>query len=76
VWNDDSNTSQVDGHYIVNAFANYDFGNGITGALNVGNLLNKIVPAGTAGAINGSSTLVGAGMEPGRTFGASLRYAF
>ena len=76
VWNDDSNTSQVGGHYIVNAFANYDFGNGITGALNVGNLMNKVVPAGTAGAINGSSTLIGAGMEPGRTFGASLRYAF
>lgn len=76
VYNDDANSSQVKGHYIVNAFANYDFGGGLTGALNIGNLFDKVAPAGTAGMIAGSTTLVGAGMEPGRTMGVSLRYGF
>lgn len=76
VFNDDANSSQVKGHYIVNAFANYDFGNGLTGAVNIGNLFDKVAPAGTAGLIAGSTTLVGAGMEPGRTMGVSLRYGF
>ena len=70
------NVNTIDGHYIVNAFANYEFGNGLTASLNVGNLFDNLVPAGGGGFVSGSSKVFGAGVEPGRTFSASLRYAF
>jgi outer membrane receptor protein involved in Fe transport len=70
------NTIEIDGHYIVNAFANYDFGNGLTGSLNVNNLFDKFYPAGDAGFVGGSTKVVGAGIQLGRTINASLRYAF
>ncbi len=76
VFADGGNTQTIDGHFIVNAFANYDFGNGLTASLNVSNLLNKIAPAGDGGFVGGSSTVLGAGVETGRIMGASLRYAF
>ena len=70
----DSNTESVNGHYIVNAFVNHEFGNGIVGSLNINNLLNKLYPAGTAGLITGN--IYGAGVETGRTVSATLRYKF
>ena len=76
LWTSDSNTTRINGHYIVNAFANYDFGNGITAALNIGNLLDKVHPSTSGGFIGGSNKIFGTGAETGRTFSASVRYAF
>ena len=70
----DANTDSVNGHYIVNAFVNHEFGNGIVGSLNVNNLLNKLYPSSTAGLIGGN--VYGAGVETGRTVSATLRYKF
>ena len=72
----DDNVNTIDGHYIVNAFANYDFGKGLTGAVNVSNLFNKLAPAGGGGFVGGSTTVFGTGVEAGRTLSASVRYAF
>ena len=72
----DNNVNTIDGHYIVNAFATYDFGNGMSAALNVANLFDKLAPAGGGGFVGGSSTVFGAGVEAGRTISASLRYSF
>jgi outer membrane receptor protein involved in Fe transport len=76
VYTGGDNVNRIDGHYIVNAFANYDFGNGLTGSVNISNLADKLYPASGGGFINGSSTLFGAGVETGRTISASVRYAF
>lgn len=70
----DSNTESVKGHFIVNAFVNHDFGNGVVGSLNINNLFNKLYPAGTAGLISGN--IYGAGVETGRTVSATVRYKF
>ena len=70
------NVNKIKGHYIVNAFVNYEFGNGITAALNVNNLFDKVYPAGGGGFVGGSTTVFGAGVETGRTINASVRYAF
>ena len=76
VFSGDNNVNTIDGHFIVNAFANYDFGNGITAALNVNNLFDKVYPAGGGGFVGGSTTVFGGGVETGRTINASVRYAF
>jgi outer membrane receptor protein involved in Fe transport len=76
VFTGDDNTNTIDGHYIVNAFANYEFGNGLTASVNINNLLDKLAPAGGGGFVGGSSTVFGAGVETGRTISASIRYAF
>lgn len=76
VFTGDDNGNRIGGHYIVNAFANYDFGRGLTASVNVGNVFNKLFPASGGGFINGSTTLFGAGVETGRTMSASVRYAF
>ena len=76
VFADNSNTTTIDGHYIVNAFANYDFGKGLIGSVNVNNLFNKIYPTAGGGFIAGSTTVFGAGVNTGRTMSASLRYKF
>jgi outer membrane receptor protein involved in Fe transport len=76
VFTGDDNVNNINGHFIVNAFANYDFGNGLIGSLNVNNLLDKVYPAGGGGFVGGSSTVFGAGVETGRTINASVRYAF
>jgi outer membrane receptor protein involved in Fe transport len=73
---DNSNTAKIDGHYVVNAFVNYNFGNGLVGSLNANNLLNKVYPTGGGGFVNGSTTVFSAGLETGRTLSASLRYNF
>jgi outer membrane receptor protein involved in Fe transport len=70
----DANTSSVAGHYIVSAFVNHDFGNGVIGSLNVNNLFNKLYPSSTAGLISGN--VYGAGVETGRTISATVRYKF
>ena len=71
-----NNVETIDGHYIVNAFANYEFGNGLTASLNVNNLLDKLYPAGGGGFVGGSTKVFGAGLETGRTISATMRYAF
>ena len=76
VFTGNDNVNKIDGHYIVNAFVNYDFGKGITGSLNVNNLLDKVYPAAGGGFAGGSTTLFSAGIETGRTISASVRYAF
>lgn len=76
VYTGNDNVNKIDGHYIVSAFANYEFGNGITGSLNVNNLLDKVYPAGGGGFVGGSSSIFGTGAENGRTISASLRYSF
>ena len=76
VYTGDDNTATIDGHYIVNAFANYEFGNGLTASVNVNNLFDKLYPAGGGGFVGGSTTVFGAGLETGRTANVSLRYAF
>lgn len=76
VYTDGANTTTIDGYYVVGGFVNYDFGNGFVGALNVNNLLNKLHAVGSGGFVNGSSTVLGAGVENGRTISASLRYQF
>ncbi len=76
VFTGNDNVNTIDGHFIVNAFVNYDFGNGISAALNVNNLLDKVYPASGGGFVGGSSTVFGAGVETGRTINASVRYAF
>lgn len=70
------NVNTIDGHYIVNAFANYDFGNGLIASLNAGNVFDKLAPAGGGGFVAGSTTVFGAGVETGRTLSASVKYAF
>lgn len=69
------NTTSIDGHYVVNAFFNYDFG-GIIASVNVNNLFDKLYPTGGGGFVNGSSRVFGAGLETGRTISASLRTQF
>jgi outer membrane receptor protein involved in Fe transport len=76
VFTGDDNVNTINGHYVVSAFVNYDFGNGLTGSLNVNNLLDKVYPASGGGFVAGSSTVFGAGVETGRTISASVRYAF
>jgi outer membrane receptor protein involved in Fe transport len=76
VFTGNDNVNTINGHFIVSAFANYEFGNGLTGSLNVNNLLDKVYPAGGGGFVGGSSTIFGAGVETGRTINASVRYAF
>jgi outer membrane receptor protein involved in Fe transport len=76
VYTGNDNVNRIDGHFIVNAFANYDFGNGFIGSLNVNNLFDKVYPAGGGGFVGGSTTVFGAGVETGRTISASVRYAF
>lgn len=76
VYSDGSNTTRINGHYIVNAFVNYDFGNGLVGSLNVNNLFDKLYPASGGGFVGGSSTVFGAGVETGRTISASVKYNF
>jgi outer membrane receptor protein involved in Fe transport len=76
VFSGDANTTTIDGHSIVSAFANYEFGNGLTGSLNVNNLFDKLYPAGGGGFVAGSSTVLGTGVQTGRTINASLRYQF
>ncbi len=76
VFTGDDNGNTIDGHYVVNAFVNYDFGNGITASLNVNNLLDKAYPVGGGGFVGGSTTVFGGDVETGRTVSASLRYAF
>jgi outer membrane receptor protein involved in Fe transport len=70
------NVNRIDGHYIVNAFANYEFGNGFVGSLNVNNLFDKLYPAGGGGFIGGSTTVFNTGVQTGRTISASVRYQF
>lgn len=76
VFADGNNTTTIDGHYVVNAFVNYDFGKGLIGSLNVNNLFNVVYPTGGAGFVAGSSSIVGAGVENGRTVSASIKYKF
>lgn len=76
VYADGGNTTTIDGHYIVNAFVNHDFGNGLTGSLNISNLFDNVYPASGAGFVAGSNSVVGAGVETGRTISASVRYNF
>jgi outer membrane receptor protein involved in Fe transport len=76
VYTGNDNVNKIGGHYIVNAFANYEFGRGITLAVNVNNLFDKVFPASGGGFVGGSNTVFGAGVENGRTINASLRYAF
>jgi len=76
VYTGGDNVNTIDGFYIVNAFANYDFGNGLTASLNAGNLFDKLAPAGGGGFVGGSSKVFGAGVETGRTISASVKYAF
>jgi outer membrane receptor protein involved in Fe transport len=75
VYADGNNVRKVDGHYIVSAFVNYDFGRGITGSVNVNNLFDKVYPANGTGFVGGSNTIVG-GAETGRTISATVKYAF
>ena len=70
------NVNTIDGYYIVNAFANYDFGNGLSASLNANNLFDKLAPAGGGGFVGGSTTVFGAGVETGRTISATVKYAF
>lgn len=76
VFTGNDNVNKIDGHYIVNAFANYEFENGIIVSVNVNNLFDKVYPAAGGGFVGGSSTVFGAGTETARTYSASLRYAF
>ncbi len=76
VFADDSNTVKIGGHFIVNAFVNYNFSNGVTLSLNVNNLLDKVACAGGGGFVGGSTTVFGCGVETGRTANLSVRYAF
>lgn len=70
------NVNKIGGHYIVNAFATYDFGNGLSAAVNVNNLFDKVFPTAGGGFVGGSTTVFGAGMETARTINASVRYTF
>jgi outer membrane receptor protein involved in Fe transport len=72
----DNNVNTIDGHFIVNAFANYEFGNGLIGSLNVNNLFDKFYPAGGGGFVGGSTTIAGSGIQTGRSISGSIRYAF
>jgi outer membrane receptor protein involved in Fe transport len=68
------NTIKVGGYFVTSAFANYDFGNGLVGSLNVGNLFNVLHPTGggdgfQAGIFKGNT-------ETGRSINASIRYSF
>lgn len=76
VFADNNNVLTIDGHYILNAFVNYDFGNNFIGSLNASNLANKIYPTSGGGFVGGSTTVFGAGVETGRTISASVRYKF
>ena len=74
VWADDGNTTKIDGHYVVNAFVNYDIGGGWIGTLNVNNVADKVFPTGGGGFVNGSASVFGAGPELGRTINAGVRW--
>lgn len=76
VFQDAANTVKIRGHYIVNAFASYDFGNGLVGSVNINNLFDKLYPTSGGGFVGGSTTVFGAGMETGRTISASVKYQF
>ena len=68
----------IDGHFIVNAFANYDFGNGLTAAVNVNNLLDKdppLVPRQTEVGLT-YPTLQGLYDVIGRFYTAGVRFKF
>jgi outer membrane receptor protein involved in Fe transport len=67
---------KIDGHYIINAFLNYDFSKNIVGSLNVNNLADEIYPTSGGGFVPGSTTVFGGGGETGRTISASIRYKF
>lgn len=70
------NSKTIDGHAIVNAFANYDFGRGISGSLNVSNLLDKVYPVGDGNFVGGSTSIFSGGVERGRTASATVKYTF
>jgi outer membrane receptor protein involved in Fe transport len=72
----DNNVNTIDGHFIVNAFANYEFSNGLIGSINVNNLFDKFYPAGGGGFVGGSTTIAGSGIQTGRSISGSVRYAF
>lgn len=76
VYADGANTLTIGGHYIVNAFANYDFGKGLVGSLNINNLFNKLYPTSSGGFVGGSTSVFGAGVTNGRTISASIRYQY
>lgn len=75
VWADGGNTQKIGGHSVVNAFVNYDFGGGITGALNVNNLFDKLAPVGGIDQTIAPG-IARASVENGRSINVSLRYAF
>jgi outer membrane receptor protein involved in Fe transport len=77
VYQDGNNTIKINGHYIVNAFASVELGDGLSASVNVGNLFNKVYPTADGGFIAGTNnTVFGAGMENGRNISASLKYNF
>ncbi len=77
---DGANTISIPGYAVVNAFVNYNFGDGLVGSLNVGNLFNSLaVISGGSSPVSGytgTNGVYGLGVEPGRTIQASLRYKF
>lgn len=76
VYASDSNTDKIGGHFVVNSFVNYEFAKGLVASLNINNLFDKVYPTGGGGFVGGSTTVFGAGLETGRTIGASVRYNF
>jgi outer membrane receptor protein involved in Fe transport len=87
VWADDGNNVQVEGHYLVNAFVNFEVARNTTLSLNVSNVFNKLASASgvdqgsiaairALGAVIGKTGVVSVGPEAGRTVSASLRYTF
>jgi outer membrane receptor protein involved in Fe transport len=81
VFTGDDNKNTIDGHVITTAFANYDFGNGLIGSLNVNNLFDTVACAGGGGFVGGVTGgskpgAFGCGVETGRTIGASVKYSF
>ena len=75
VFADGGNTLKIDGHMVVNAFANYDFGDGLVGALNVNNLFNELAPVGGIDQIIAPG-IARASVENGRSINVSVRYSF
>lgn len=76
VYASDSNTDKIGGHFVVNSFINYEFAPGLVASLNINNLFDKVHPTGGGGFVGGSTTVLGAGLETGRTIGATVRYNF
>jgi len=76
VYTNDDNTDKIGGHFVVNSFINYEFAKGLVASLNINNLFDKVHPTGGGGFVGGSTTVLGAGLETGRTIGATVRYNF